>query len=100
MENMSASDRVCFREFGDQVKTWVTMNEPWMVSIPGYGAGNFPPGSQGLGSLGDDVYTVTHNIIKAHARAYRVYHEEFAPTQNGECSWHHAPINTHTKASL
>ena len=61
------------------------MNEPWLTSIAGYGAGNFPPGSAGLGSLGTDVYQVTHNIIKAHARAYRVYHEEFAANQNGEC---------------
>ena len=63
---------------------WVTFNEPFLVSIAGYGAGNFPPGSRGLGSLGEDVYQVTHNIIKAHARAYRVYHKEFAPLQNGE----------------
>ena len=72
--------RVCFREFGDQVKMWATFNEPWIVSMSGYGEGYFPPGGTGIGT---DVYVVTHHLIKSHARAYRIYHEEFAPTQNG-----------------
>ena len=77
--------RVCFREFGDQVKMWTTFNEPWIVSMSGYGEGYFPPGAQNDQSIGTDVYTVTHNLIKSHARAYRMYHDEFAPTQNGNC---------------
>ena len=61
---------------------WATFNEPWIVSMSGYGEGYFPPGGTGIGT---DVYVVTHNLIKSHARAYRMYHEEFAPTQNGKC---------------
>ena len=38
--------RVCFREFGDEVKMWATFNEPWIVSMSGYGEGYFPPGAQ------------------------------------------------------
>ena len=33
--------------------------------------------------MGDKVYIVAHNLIRAHAKAYRVYHNEFAPTQEG-----------------
>ena len=67
-----------------KVKMWVTFNDPGLTSLAGYGYGSFPPGNVGPGSLGVDVYQVTHNIIRAHARAYRMYHEEFGPTQNGK----------------
>ena len=70
---------------------WVTFNDPGLTSLAGYGYGSFPPGNVGPGSLGADVYQVTHNIIRAHARAYRVYHEEFGPSQNGDCD----PIRGH-----
>jgi beta-glucosidase/6-phospho-beta-glucosidase/beta-galactosidase len=36
----------------------------------GYGIAVFPPGHY---SPGEDVYIATHNLIKAHAKAYRVY---------------------------
>ena len=37
----------------------------------------------GYTEIGTMVYTVTHNLIKAHAKAYRLYQNEFADTQNG-----------------
>lgn len=33
----------CFREFGDQVKLWVTLNEPYYSLLCMYGSGNYPP---------------------------------------------------------
>ncbi|KAM7497287.1 hypothetical protein LguiA_021701 [Lonicera macranthoides] len=35
---------VCFREFGDRVKNWITFNEPWSFSFGGYAVGTLAPG--------------------------------------------------------
>ncbi|KAF4374895.1 hypothetical protein G4B88_004646, partial [Cannabis sativa] len=35
---------LCFKEFGDRVKHWITFNEPIAYSVAGYATGMFPPG--------------------------------------------------------
>ncbi|KAL0323712.1 UNVERIFIED_CONTAM: Beta-glucosidase 12 [Sesamum calycinum] len=35
---------LCFREFGDRVKYWMTLNEPWSYAYNGYVSYEFPPG--------------------------------------------------------
>ena len=32
---------ICFDNFGDRVKNWITINEAWVVAILGYGHGVF-----------------------------------------------------------
>ncbi|XP_033746871.1 LOW QUALITY PROTEIN: uncharacterized protein LOC117332095 [Pecten maximus] len=82
--------RLAFREFGDRVKTWITLNEPWVVSVQGYGQGYKAPG---IVSPGDKVYIAAHNLIRAHGKAYRVYENEFKQKQHGKvgitcnCDW-------------
>ncbi|GFQ05260.1 raucaffricine-o-beta-d-glucosidase [Phtheirospermum japonicum] len=34
---------LCFWEFGDRVKWWTTINEPWTYAVHGYVRGIFPP---------------------------------------------------------
>lgn len=36
--------RVCFKEFGEKVKLWFTINEPNEEAVQAYGLGLFPPG--------------------------------------------------------
>ncbi|VDI62105.1 lactase-phlorizin hydrolase, partial [Mytilus galloprovincialis] len=73
--------RVCFNNFGDRVKLWITINEPHMVSVLGYGDGTMAPGIKGSGTKD---YIVTHNLIKAHAKTYHIYDKEFRSTQQGQ----------------
>ena len=43
-----------------------------------------------------------HNVLKAHAKAYHIYNDEFRPTQNGKigivlpCSYHFTQNETDT----
>lgn len=76
----AAYARVCYHEFGDDVKHWITINEPWVIAVQGHGIGDHAPGLKGPGTF---VYEAGHNIIRAHAKAYRVYEAEFAATQGG-----------------
>nr|CAH0099626.1 unnamed protein product [Daphnia galeata] len=73
--------RFCYTEFGNDVKYWITVNEPWVIAYQGYGSGNTAPGTYGPGTY---TYQVGHHIILAHARAYRAYETSFKPTQNGK----------------
>ncbi|XP_075923600.1 beta-klotho isoform X2 [Petromyzon marinus] len=73
----------CFRAFGDRVRTWFTVHNPYAVAWHGYGSGTHAPG---IRDPGLSPYVVAHNLIKAHARAYRIYQRHFKPTQGGEVS--------------
>jgi len=73
--------RIVFKEFGDRVKLWITLNEPWVVSINGHSTGEMAPGMRGPGIL---EYKVAHNLIRSHAKAYRVYQNEFYESQLGQ----------------
>ena len=73
--------RICFREFGDRVKLWITFNEPFIQARNGYGVGYNAPGIKGPGIL---EYQAGHNLIRSHAKAYRLYQDEFVDSQNGQ----------------
>ena len=64
----------------NQVKFWITFNEPPIVTILGYGDGAFAPGhwDQAKGA-----YSAGYNLILAHAKTYRMYQQEFKAAQNG-----------------
>nr|AHZ59661.1 glycoside hydrolase family 1 [Phyllotreta striolata] len=81
---------VLFRHFGDDVKWWITFNEPQSVCSGGYGAGIVPPliKSPAIGE-----YQCVHNLIKAHAKAWRIYDQQFRKTQKGKVS---ISLNTHS----
>ncbi|KAF6211407.1 hypothetical protein GE061_011919, partial [Apolygus lucorum] len=71
--------RLLFKLFGDRVKLWNTINEPEMIAI-GYGNATMAPC---IKLFGYGEYLAAHHMLIAHAKAYRVYDEEFRPTQQG-----------------
>jgi beta-galactosidase len=81
--------KVCFENFGDRVKNWMTFNEAWVVSMLCHGLGVFPP-AKVSNSL---PYLAGHHLLLAHAKAYRLYDQQFRATQKGRvcitnnCDW-------------
>lgn len=51
----------CFQTFGDRVKYWITIHNPYLVAWHGFGTGVHAPGEKGNLTA---VYTVGHNLIK------------------------------------
>ena len=87
-DHFAAYADLCFDRFGDRVKHWITLNEPWVVSILGYGQGVFAPGR--ISNV--DPYLAGHNLILAHAKAVHIYRDKYK-SQNGQigisnnCDW-------------
>ncbi|KDQ20029.1 glycoside hydrolase family 1 protein [Botryobasidium botryosum FD-172 SS1] len=82
--------KVCFESFGDRVKHWLTHNEPWCVAVLGYGHGAHAPGrtsDRAKSDVGDSTtepWIVGRNLILSHARAVKLYRDEFKPKIGGQ----------------
>ncbi|KAL0811771.1 hypothetical protein ABMA28_009204 [Loxostege sticticalis] len=78
----AAYARVVFTLYGDRVKTWITINEPLIVCDGAYNgivAPDFHDAEVG-------VYLCNKNVLLAHAKAWRIYDEEFRPKYKGQIS--------------
>ncbi|KAM7512045.1 hypothetical protein LguiB_010920 [Lonicera macranthoides] len=99
---------LCFWEFGDRVKNWITLNEPWTYSVGGYVMGTFAPGRGAStsehvsgtlppgrcfpwqqhtcsnGNPGTEPYLVSHNQLLAHAATVDLYKQKFQVSQGGK----------------
>jgi beta-glucosidase len=53
------------RELGDLVTTWITHNEPWIVSFLGHAHGRFAPGIRDWAT----AVAVSHHILLSHGLA-------------------------------
>ncbi|KAG6481214.1 hypothetical protein ZIOFF_057810 [Zingiber officinale] len=81
VEDFTAYADVCFKEYGDRVKYWTTINEPNVYSIFGYDLAVFPPNhcsaslssfyelncSKGNSSV--KPYVAAQNLLLCHASA-------------------------------
>lgn len=76
--------RVVYRTLGPYVKYWVTINEASTTCVNGYGQGGHAPGKK---NLAEGVYQCAYTSIKAHAKAYRIYEEEFKAEQGGKVTF-------------
>jgi len=55
----------------DLTHLWVTINEPTVYVFSGYMTGEFPPGKSDMKA----AFQVMRNMVKGHARAYRIIHK-------------------------
>jgi len=55
----------CFDAYGDRVRWWITINEPWIIGLLGYRLGLHAPGKQDLRASVEAM----HNVLLAHGRA-------------------------------
>ncbi|MGQ9659115.1 MAG: GH1 family beta-glucosidase [Thermochromatium sp.] len=61
--------QVVFRALDDRVPFWITLNEPWVIAVPGYLEGWLAPGHRDL----FEPPRVVHHLLLAHAAAVAVY---------------------------
>uniref|UniRef100_A0A0E0ETQ4 4-hydroxy-7-methoxy-3-oxo-3,4-dihydro-2H-1,4-benzoxazin-2-yl glucosidebeta-D-glucosidase n=1 Tax=Oryza meridionalis TaxID=40149 RepID=A0A0E0ETQ4_9ORYZ len=85
IEDYTAYAEVCFKNFGDRVKHWVTVNEPNIEPIGGYDAGVQPPRRCSYpfgtnctgGDSSTEPYIVAHHLLLAHASAVSIYRQKY-----------------------
>ncbi|KAF8401471.1 hypothetical protein HHK36_012410 [Tetracentron sinense] len=79
VKDFTAYADVCFREFGDRVLYWTTVNEANVFALGGYDDGMLPPKrcsspygtNHASGNSTLEPYIVAHHILLAHASAAR-----------------------------
>lgn len=79
-----------YREFGDRIPMWATVNEP-IANYVGYGLGNFAPGRRGEKS----GRQANHHILLAHGEAIHRFREENLKKAKAGIVvdiWHHHPL--------
>ncbi|CAG4997867.1 unnamed protein product [Parnassius apollo] len=72
--------RVAFELFGNKVKNWITINEPYQICD--YGSDSKPLTTL-FNITGVADYICAKNILLAHAKAYHVYDKKYRPNQGG-----------------
>jgi len=64
-ERFAEHAALCFDAYGDRVRHWITINEPWIVGLLGYRLGLHAPGYQDVRM----EITAFHHLLLAHGRA-------------------------------
>ncbi|KAL5701270.1 hypothetical protein ACHQM5_026624 [Ranunculus cassubicifolius] len=91
IEDFTAYAEVCFREFGDRVSHWTTINEPNVMMLGSYDSGQLPPqrcSPPGIfnctaGNSSIEPYIAMHNLLIAHASVVAVYREKYQGKRKG-----------------
>ncbi|KAK8680336.1 hypothetical protein V6N13_109283 [Hibiscus sabdariffa] len=89
VEDFKNYAEICFKAYGDRVKHWITINEPFIVAKYGYTAGTAPPGrcsdrrECAYGNSATEPYIAIHNLLLAHATAARLYMDKYRAEQGG-----------------
>ncbi|XP_071730153.1 beta-glucosidase 18-like isoform X2 [Rutidosis leptorrhynchoides] len=80
----------CFKNFGDRVKYWTTINEPNLFTQMAYQNGRYPParcsdpfGDCSAGNSDVEPIIVMHNMLLAHGKAVNIYRKYYQREQGG-----------------
>jgi beta-glucosidase len=60
---------IVYRELGDRVGRWFTLNEPWCSAFLGYEYGHHAPGRKDRG----DAYKAVHHLLLAHGLGLKAH---------------------------
>lgn len=80
VDEFQAYANLLYSRFGDRVTKWITFNEAYVVCVLGHSDGVHAPG---ISDPPTAAYLCAHNVIKCHARAYRLYESTYKATQQG-----------------
>ncbi|MCL7050771.1 hypothetical protein MKW94_008514, partial [Papaver nudicaule] len=92
VKDFTAYAEICFKEFGDRVSTWTTMNEGNVFVLGAYDLGILPPQRCSSpfgffnctsGNSTTEPYLVAHNCLLAHASVARLYKNKYQAKQHG-----------------
>lgn len=80
----------CFKLFGDRVKKWATLNEPYHMAVFEYSNGEWPPArcsdrtrcAEGNGPV--ETYQAMHNMLLAHAKIVKTYRTKYQGKTGGQ----------------
>ena len=65
VERFAEYAAACFDAYGDRVRRWITINEPWIIGLLGYRLGLHAPGHTDV----REEITAFHHVLLAHGRA-------------------------------
>lgn len=68
----TAYARFCFETFGDDIRYWLTINEPYVACTVGFISLEYVDGI--------DDYICMKNMLMAHANAWHIYHDDLKGT--------------------
>ncbi|KAK9756868.1 hypothetical protein RND81_01G126100 [Saponaria officinalis] len=81
---------LCFREYGEKVKHWMTLNEPWSYSTSSFAVGIYssnqcPKSKPEVCKVdsGTHPYLAAHYQLLAHAAAVQLYRLKYQKSQKG-----------------
>jgi beta-glucosidase len=107
VEDYLAFADICFREFGDRVKNWITFNEPNIFASLGYDRGiiapkrcSIPAGRCKTGNSTIEPYLAGHYMLLSHAAAVKLYRDKYQAKQKGSIGliilsqWYRSLTNT------
>ncbi|CAH0040016.1 unnamed protein product [Clonostachys rhizophaga] len=69
--------RLCFERFGDRVKRWLTINEPWIFC-------SLAPDGLVKNYTRQDFFRIGHNCLSVHGHTAKLYQTTFKAQQRGQ----------------